>query len=234
MAPTPALERSRDERAYHHHFTPQAHGRTARGMRRRRTILGAMVWIAGGGVVAFGAMFLFYAGMFDFAELAPPQLGAGERHVDTLTMGQLQFTGFDKKNQAYSLAADSAEQDRDRPNIIHLTNVRAELKLAGSGNVVKVRADIGTYDTQSETMSVERNIKVITTQGFTALLETATITLKDGAVTSHDPVVVNTTTGGTLWANGMRLWDNARHIQFTNRVRAEFGTGTGSGRADAG
>jgi lipopolysaccharide export system protein LptC len=212
-------------------FSPQSHERAARAIRRRNRWLGVMLWLAGGGLVSLIGTFLFYAGVFDFSVPAPPVIAEAEEVADTLTMGDLHFTGFDKHNQAYAISADSAQQDRDQPNIIYLENVRAELKVRGSGDIVFVRADSGVYDSEADQLYVSSNIKVMTTNGFTARLETATVTLGEGHVSSDDPVVVSTEQG-TVWSNGLRLWDNARRIQFVNRMRLQYGVS--SGRSDAG
>ena len=72
---------------------------------------------------------------------------------------------------------------------------------------------------------------MLTTNGYTASLKSAKIWLKDGRVISSDPVVVNMS-NGTIWSNGVEMWDNGERIRFTNRIRVLFqGRGT---KTDAG
>jgi len=190
-----------------------------------------MFWIMGAVLIGLIVTFMAYAGLFDFDEPAPPEITSPIENSDTLTMGDAQFTGFDKRNQAYALAASEAQQDAENPNVIYLTQVRGEIKVRGSGEVVIVRADRGVYDTETEVLQLASNIKVVTTGGITARLSTATVTLIDGLVVSDEPVTVFSK-DGTVWANGLRMWDNAERILFTNRVRMLIDNG--DGKADAG
>ncbi len=213
-------------------FAPRNNAHTARAIRRRNRWLSVMVWVAAGGLIGLVAVFLFYAGVFDLSAPSAPEVGEQDPIADTLTLGDLHFTGYDSQNQAYAISADSAEQDRDDPSIIYLDNVRAELKIEGSGDIIIVRADGGVFNSELDQMELMDNIKVVTTNGYTAWLETASVSLGEGLVISDDPVVV-THEQGTVWAQGIRMWENAQHIEFINRVRVEFGGRTAE-KSDAG
>ncbi len=212
-------------------FTPHANDRLARSLRWRNRWITIMAWVAGATLVGLVTTFLAYAGLFSASVPEVPEIADAEIVSDTLTMGDAHFTGFDKRNQAYAISAAAAEQDRDNPNVIYLETVRAELKLRRSGDVVLVSADSGIYDTDTEVLVLSSNIKVLTTHDLTAQLSTATVTLNDGYVTSDDPVTV-ISKDGTIVANGVRMWNNAQRILFTNRVRVIFEGD--DGKADAG
>lgn len=185
----------------------------------RKRIIMVMVWACAAVGAGLIITFLIYSGVF---EEAPENPVADAREVsETATVGDLKFTGFDKKNQAYSITANSAEQDEEQPNIIYLDQVRAEMKLKRSGDVVFVTADRGTYDTEAETVRLDTNVRLKSTSGYTAELTSADIGLKEGRVKSDDPVKVSTARG-TIWANALDMWDKGKRVLFKNRVRVLF------------
>lgn len=204
--------------------------RPADALRRRNRAIRFMVWACGGGGIALVVTFAVFAGLFE-SEAPRDTAAVPKAAKKSLNVGELQFTGFDKKNQAYAIAAKSAEQDQDQPNIIYLSQVRAELKMRKSGDVVFVKADRGTYDTDAETMMLNDNIKLLTTNGYTANLQSAKVWLDDGRVQSTQPVVVRMS-NGTIWANGVDLWDRGKRIVFKKRVRVLFQER--GGKADSG
>ena len=193
--------------------------RAASGLQRRSRVLWVLIWACSAVVLALVVMFMFYAGLFERTEGAltakPGELS------EAANVGELKFTGYDKKNQAYAITSDAAEQDEERPNIVHLKKVNAEMKLSGSGDVVFVTADKGTLDTEADTVRLDDNVRLKSTSGFTAELRTALVQLKKGEVNSGEPVVVHTP-DGTIWANGLDLWERGKRIVFKDRVRVIF------------
>ncbi len=214
-----ADQATRSDGHYEYDFASDRRRAATASVRWRKKVLLAMVWGCAAFVIALALTFLIYSGLFEGdVEKAP----VNEREIaDTVNVGDLKFTGFDKKNQAYSIIADSAEQDEERPNIIYLNQVRAEMKLRRSGDVIFVTADRGTYDTEAETVRLENNVKLKSTSGYTADLRIADIGLKEGRVQSDEPVVVSMSRG-TIWSNGLEMWDKGKRILFKNRIRVLF------------
>ena len=214
-----ADQATRADGLYEYDFAPDRRRAAAASVQWRKRVVWFMVWACAAIVLALIIIFMFYSGMFERRDDTP--VAKQGEIADTVNVGDLKFTGFDKKNQAYSITADSAEQDDDQPNIIYLDQVRAEMKLKGSGDVIFVTSDRGTYDTEAETVRLEDNIKMRSTSGYTAELHTADIELKHGRVRSEDPVVVSTSRG-TIWSNGLDLQDRGKRILFKNRIRVLF------------
>ncbi|MGI9412467.1 MAG: LPS export ABC transporter periplasmic protein LptC [Hyphomicrobiales bacterium] len=210
---------------------PPPHFRVSAALTRRKRFVSLMSWTCGVVMVFSVATFLVYAGLFEDEPPDPETQISSDNLNDTLNVGELQFTGFDKKNQSYNVSATSAQQDKDKPNVIYLDKVRAEIKIRRSGDIVIVTSDRGTYDTETEVMVLKDDIKMLTTNGYTANLKSAKVWLDDGRVESSEPVVVNMS-DGTIWSNGIEMWDDGKRIRFTNRVRVLFqGRGT---KTDAG
>jgi len=210
---------------------PQRNTRAAASIARRNRMVSAMAWGCVAVLTLSLGTFAIYAGLFEGDAPNPATEISGEDLKDTLNVGDLQFTGYDKKNQAYAVSATSAQQDKDKPNVIYLDQVRAELKIRRSGDIVFVRSDRGTYDTETEVMLLEDNIKMQSTNGYSANLKSAKVWLNEGRVYSDEAVVVNTASG-TIRSNGVEMWDSGKRIRFTKRVKAVF-QGRGS-KADAG
>lgn len=204
---------------YEYDFATDRRRAASASLHWRKRFLMVMVWACAAFVVGLIVTFLIYSGVF---EQAPEKPVADAKEVsETATVGDLKFTGFDRKNQAYSITADAAEQDDEQPNIIYLDQVRAEMKLRKSGDLIEVTADRGIYDTEAETVRLETNIKLNSTSGYTAELSTADIGLKEGSVRSDDPVVVSTERG-TIWANALEMWDKGKRVVFKKRIRVLF------------
>lgn len=226
-----ATSDSETKRELRFESAPQRTTRAAASIARRNRFVSMMAWACTAVLVVSLGTFFIYAGLFEGEAPNPETQISSENLNDTLNVGDLRFTGTDKKNQSYQVSASSAQQDKEKPNVIYLDQVRAELKLRRSGDIVFVRSDRGTYDTETEVMVLEDNIKMQSTNGYTANLKSAKVWLNEGRVHSDDPVVVNTA-NGTIRSNGVEMWDNGKRIRFNNRVRAVFqGRGT---KTDAG
>lgn len=188
-------------------------------LRWRARVIWFMVWGCAAVVLVLVITFLTFSGIFETSESDVVDLQ--DVATESVNVGDLKFTGFDRKNQAYAITADAATQDEDRPNIVYLDNVRAEMRFRGSGDTVFVTAERGIYDTEAESVRLETNIRMTSTSHYTAELASAEVFLKEGRVRSDEPVVV-TTSSGKLWSNGLDMWDKGKRILFRNRVRVRY------------
>lgn len=215
---------------YRYDFAPEQRRVAPASFQWRRHVLKFLIWTCSAVLAVLIVVFLFYAGIF---ESSAPDQPAEKVEVsgEAVNVGDLKFTGFDKKNQAYTISAATAEQDENEPNIVHLTRVEAELKVAKSGDVIFVQSDTGRYDTDAETVRLSDNINLKSTSGFSAKLSEAEVHLKAGRVHSDQPVAV-TMPNGTIEANGVDIFERGKRIVFKNRIRLEYQLG--DGKADSG
>lgn len=216
--------------SYRYDFAPEQRRTAPASFQLRRNILKFLVWTCTAVLAVLIAVFLFYAGVFE-SEVPDKPVEKADVSGEAVNVGDLKFTGFDKKNQAYTISAASAEQDETEPNIVHLTRVEAELKVAKSGDVIFVHADTGRYDTDAETVLLSDNVRLKSTSGFSAKLEVADVHLKAGRVRSDRPVAV-TMPNGTIEANGVDIFERGKRIVFKNRIRLEYQLD--DGKADSG
>lgn len=196
---------------------PSRAARRRAGLHRYFTI--AMMSVLALMCISLIGVFVIESGMVESVQerIDPP---APEVQVSrkSVKMVQPTVTGFDRKSQAYQLTADSARQDPNDPATVLLEKVNANLNMKKEGDVVNVVADTGTYNSERETLILMDNIKISSTNGYTAYLSAADVFLKEGKVLSGEPVRVEMP-GGTIEANGVELLNDGDNIRFLNRAR---------------
>ncbi|SRR5690606_5284670 len=184
-----------------------------RGLRSRILML-----ISAGCCVALVGLFLAYVGAFDGFTEPPATAAPAVPPSETLRVANPWFTGFDKKKQAYAVAAESAREDAERPNHVHLMKVAAELKLRKNDDTVYLTADTGLFDNTADVLVLDDNIRVVTTNGYAARLSHATILLNERRMQSDHPVQV-ILPGGTIVANRVEMSDGGNRIRFSGGTR---------------
>lgn len=200
---------------------PEAADRAVKGARRHRGVALFMMGLMALSCIGLVAAFVYSSGMLE-GDKRTAQVGQDIAVSNkSVNMMEPKVTGYDRKSQAYVLNAVSARQDENEPHVVHLDRVTADLELEKSGDTVRVTADRGIYDSEAETLRLEGNIRLQSTNGYTAELEEADIWMEEGRVESDRPVKV-TTSSGSVVANGMEMWNNGNNIRFTNRARMRF------------
>src|SRR3990170_8180262 len=116
-----------------------------------------------------------------------------------LRMTNPKLKGVDKKNGAYVIGADYADQDMKNPKIIKLHAIKAELASA-SGGWSRMQAVRGIFNSQIERLVMQDKITLATSSGITGTLKHATLDLKTQTLRSHRPVAFDMT-NGTVRAN---------------------------------
>ncbi len=177
------------------------------------------------GCIALGVglvtWFFIQAGLFE-EEAKPIQTTKAAKGVDISSKESVMlapvFTGFDKNNQPYSVSAKSARRDEARPDTVYLDEVKGELKLRKSGDVVVMTADKGTYTSDAKKLDLTGSVRMISTGKYSAKTDAAKVDLTDKGLRSESPVNV-VFSDGVIDANGVQLWDAGERILFFNGVR---------------
>ena len=209
--PTPATE-------------PEGPSRTV-PTRRRNTIHRNLTTFISLGCLALGVClvlwFFIQAGLFE-EEAKPVQTSKSAKGAEISSKESVMlapvFTGFDKNNQPYSVSAKSARRDEARPDTVFLDEVKGELKLRKSGDVVVMTADRGTYASDSKKLDLTGTVRMISTGKYSARTDSAKVNLTDKGLRSESPVNV-VFSDGVIDANGVQLWDAGERILFFNGVR---------------
>ena len=104
-----------------------------------------------------------------------------------LTMHNPSYRGYTKTGGAYVVRAKTAKQDPKLNKHILLTKVSGDLTQK-SGTTLKLQADDGTFDTESESITLRNNVSLTSSSGAWARLETVSIDNRTGLITSDRPV----------------------------------------------
>lgn len=127
------------------------------------------------------------------------------------------YMGADDKNQPYTLTAELAAQDDDNPDIIQLTNPKADILLNG-GTWLALTADKGTLLRASEQLSLEGAVSIFSDVGYEFRTESAEIDLAK-SLAHGDAPIEGQGPFGILNANSFRLDSKGHVIYFEGQVR---------------
>jgi len=144
--------------------------------------------------------------------------------------------GTDKKNGDYVIKADYADQDVEKPNLVKLTAIKADVNNKSNGNWSRMRAVRGKFDSKTERLILKDRITLATSTGLTGELSYATIDMKEQILRSHNPVKLDLP-NGTVRANAMTLYSDENTIVFRGnvavRIEPQNGKAAASGQQPA-
>ena len=148
-----------------------------------------------------------------------------------ITMAKPKLAGFRSDGQAYVLTAEKALQDIKQPEIVELQKVDGEIGMAG-GEVTRVSADFGVYDSAAERMRLIGDVRIGNTS-FEVRLRSAAIDFKTGVYQSDEPVEVHMGDGTTILGDRAMARDNGRELTFEGHVRTRIAPHPDAADADA-
>ncbi|MBX3575289.1 MAG: LPS export ABC transporter periplasmic protein LptC [Mesorhizobium sp.] len=146
-----------------------------------------------------------------------------------LVMANPKLDGFTKDKLPYTMTALRAVQDLKDTNMVRLEGIDAKLPVDPK-NSAKVVAKSGIYDNAKNTLVFDSPMTVTTTDGMTARLNSASIDMNAGSMSTGDPVEI-LLNGSRITALSMNMADNGRVIVFENRVRVDLEPGKPADRA---
>jgi lipopolysaccharide export system protein LptC len=133
-----------------------------------------------------------------------------------ITMEQPRVNGFTKDQRAYEFTAEAAAQDLTKPDIVELRNINAKIEMEDK-STINMKAATGIYDTKRETLKLEGNILLTSTNGNTGKLTEAVVDVRKGNVVSDRPVELEMLQG-ILNANQLEVVDSGTLIRFHGGV----------------
>lgn len=133
-----------------------------------------------------------------------------------VTMEQPRLSGFTKDARAYEFTADAAAQDLTKPDIVELRNIHAKVEMQDK-TTMQMTAVTGIYDTKAETLRLERNIVLSSSNGYKGRLSVAQVDIRKGTVVSDQPVELELLQG-TLNANRLEIVDSGDLVRFHGGV----------------
>jgi lipopolysaccharide export system protein LptC len=133
-----------------------------------------------------------------------------------VTMEQPRLSGFTKDARAYEFTADAAAQDLTKPDIVELRNIHAKVEMQDK-TTMQMTAVTGIYDTKAETLRLESNIVLSSSNGYKGRLSEARVDIRKATVVSDQPVELELLQG-TLNANRLEIVDSGDLVRFHGGV----------------
>lgn len=198
----------------------RSYARAVAHSRRVRFLKKAIPLGAAGAVALVVAITLFNP----FASQGGLTIGPVNVSGTRIVMESPRLSGFQDDSRPYEVTASEASQDVRSPHLVDLVDLRARVTADAEGNLVRIEASRGRFDTQAELLTLQDDVRVTSTLGYTADLTTATIDFAAGTVVSDEPVRVGVGTG-TVEAQGMSLSEGGEIITFTGGVTSVFRLG---------
>lgn len=198
----PARPRTNSERLYRR---AMRHSRRVRGL--RVCLLGAVVVVLGGVVVenylpTVGALRL------------PGEVGSVVIRGTTITMQKPRLTGYTSDGRAYQFNAEAAAQDITKPDLVQLEQIHSKMAMADK-STVDLWADAGVYDMKGDMLTLNNNIRLVSSTGYQARLSQAVVDMRKGNVVSDSPVWVKLL-DGWLDAKRLEITDNGDVLRFSD------------------
>jgi lipopolysaccharide export system protein LptC len=130
------------------------------------------------------------------------------------------FKGVDKKNGNYVVTADYADQDMKNPKMIKLHAIKADLTTSSNGwsHLTAVR---GLFNSDTQILIMQDDIRVSTSSGVTGKLTYATLGMTDQVVRSHQPVSFDLP-NGTVSAKAMTMHSAEKTLLFRGKVHVHI------------
>ncbi len=143
-----------------------------------------------------------------------------------LVMANPKLDGHTKDNLPYSMTATRAVQDAAKTGTIMLEEIDAKLPLDAK-NTANVIAASGIYDNEKNTLKIDSDIKVTTTDGMVANFKSADVDMRAGSFSTQDPVKINMNRT-EIEAETMNVTENGKVMVFERRVRVRIAPETGA------
>ncbi len=137
-----------------------------------------------------------------------------------LVMANPKLEGMTRENLPYALNALRAVQSVDNENLVELEDIHAKLPVTAA-NTATIGASHGVYDREKNTLDLDQEINISTTDGVVAKLKSAFLDMGKGTMKTTEPVDVSRG-GSRITADSMSVQDNGKVLVFENKVRVNI------------
>ena len=149
--------------------------------------------------------------------IAPIFANAEIDGADVMLMHNPRYVGRTRDAEPYELTAASAYVDPEKPSLIHLEQLAAELTPA-SRRDLRLVALTGLYNRAADKLDLDGDIALTTSDGYRVETQRARINLQAGRVVGNQPVEGWGPTG-TLSADRFEIRDGGQLLRFEGRVK---------------
>lgn len=161
--------------------------------------------------------------MLAFGPTERQTLTAGDFDGTRLVMNSPKLSGFNQHDLPYDVTAARAIQDANKPNIVDLEEIFAEIPMRDNSRA-KIWADLGTFRSKRERLVLKQKIEVRGSNGMELDLEEAEINMRKGTLVSNKPVTVRSERA-TITARSILVKDDGDTIIFKDRVQMTIAAG---------
>jgi len=137
-----------------------------------------------------------------------------------LVMANPKLEGFTPEDRPYSMSALRAVQDIANEAVIELQEIAATLPLDDKTSAT-IQAPRGIFDQTANTLNLDSEINVTTSDGAVAKLSSALIDIGAGRMTTANPVEIRAK-GASIQSGGMSVEQNGKVVVFEKRVRVNI------------
>ncbi len=134
-----------------------------------------------------------------------------------LVMENPELSGFDGKDRPYSLSASRAAQDVENPARVELETISAILPIDETVSA-SVSAGRGLYDAEAKTLILDREVRLLTTDGMEMFLQDADVDIETGKLQTGNPVWAKSP-GAEISSGSLLVEDNGKRIVFEEKVK---------------
>ncbi len=139
---------------------------------------------------------------------------------DKLTMTNPKLEGVTEDRAQYVVASESATQLVKDPHLVLLEKINANLTPL-DGNWSKLTANKGRFNTKSEELALNGNIRIFTRDGLNGRLSQANVLFKKQTIKSSKPVLIEML-NGRISAGTMYLRAKEQRVTFEGQVRVHL------------
>jgi lipopolysaccharide export system protein LptC len=137
-----------------------------------------------------------------------------------LVMSNPKLEGVTREGRPYSMTARRASQEIGSTQSIDLEGIDAQLPVDAERRA-RVKAETGTFDREANTLEIDSPIEIETSDGMTALFQSALVDIKAGRMTTREPIRVELE-GTRIEAETMTVEDGGGLIVLEKRVRVRI------------
>jgi lipopolysaccharide export system protein LptC len=137
-----------------------------------------------------------------------------------LVMANPKLEGFTKQNLPYAMTAVRAVQEVSKESVIALEGISAKLPIDEKVTAV-VDAPAGVYDRDKNTLDLDSDITITTTDGMVARLKSAFLDIGKGTMKTTEPIDISRA-GSHITSQTMSVEDNGKVLIFEKRVRVNI------------
>ncbi len=142
-------------------------------------------------------------------------LGTGED--GELGMNKARYIGTDEDQQSYVITADSVRPDAERPGLVTLDFLQADMTTTG-GQWMTLMAPTGLFDRAAEELVLPADVDIYADSGFEMHTRGVRLNLATGTAVGNQPVEASGPLG-LLRADGFRFVREGQRLTFTGNVK---------------